>query len=87
MPKFLVEAISQYRMVYVIDTVDAQRATDIVACYSPDEFGQQWLGETILSSREIDDAEAIRVHDEMNDYLKDWTPEMKLARIHKVAKE
>jgi hypothetical protein len=87
MPKYLVEAISQYRMVYVIETENANWAEDTVAAEEAEEFGQQWLGETILSSREIDDAEAIRVHDEMNDYLKSWTPEMKLARIHKVVKE
>lgn len=84
MPKFLVEALSQYRMVYVIDTEKAEWAKDSVVCEEVQEFGQQWLGETIVSSREINDDEVIRVHDELNDYLTEWTREQKLARVHKV---
>ncbi len=84
MPKYLVEALSQYRMVYVIDTENAEWAKDSVAAEEVHEFGQDWLGEMIISAREIDDDEAIRVHDELNDYLKDWTREQKLSRVHKV---
>jgi len=83
MPKYLVEALSQYRMVYVVDTENAEWAKDSVAAEEVQEFGQDWLGETIVSAREIDDDEAIRVHDELNDYLKGWTREQKLARVHK----
>jgi len=83
MPKFLVEALSQYRMVYVVDTEKAEWAKDSVAAEEVQEFGQDWLGETIVSAREVDDDEAIRVHDELNDYLKDWTRQQKLARIYK----
>ena len=83
MPKFLVEALSQYRMVYVVDTEKAEWAMDSVAAEEVQEFGQQWLGETIVSAREVDEDEAIRVHDELNDYLKSWTRQQKLARIYK----
>jgi hypothetical protein len=71
-------------MVYVIDTEKAEWAKDSVVCEEVQEFGQQWLGETIVSSREINDDEVIRVHDELNDYLTEWTREQKLARVHKV---
>ncbi len=87
MPKFLVEALSQFRIVYVIDTEKKDWAEDTVALEETEEFGQMHLGEMIVSSREIDEDEAIRVHDELNDYLKDWSREQKLARIHKVVKE
>ena len=82
MPKFLVEALSQYRMVYVIDTEKKDWAEDTVHMQEADEFGQMHLGEMVVSSREIDDDEAIRVHDELNDYLVEWTREQKLARVH-----
>jgi len=82
MPKFLVEALSQYRMVYVIDTEKKEWAEDTVYMQEADEFGQMHLGEMVVSSREIDDDEAIRVHDELNEYLVHWTREQKLARVH-----
>lgn len=82
MPKFLVEALSQYRMVYVIDTEKKEWAEDTVHMQEAEEFGQMHLGEMVVSSREIDDDEAIRVHDELNEYLVDWTREQKLARVH-----
>lgn len=84
MPKYLVEALSQFRVVYVIDTEKKEWAEDTVHMDEAGEFGQMHLGEMIISSREVDDDEAVRIHDELNDYLKDWTREQKLARIHKV---
>lgn len=83
MPKFLVEALSQYRMVYVIDTEKKEWAEDTVHMEEAGEFGQMYLGEMVVSSREIDDDEVIRVHDELNEYLVGWTREQKLARVHK----
>jgi hypothetical protein len=84
MPKFLVEALSQYRMVYVVDTEKKEWAEDTVHMQEAGEFGQMYLGEMVVSSREIDDDEVIRVHDELNEYLVHWTREQKLARVHKV---
>jgi len=83
MPKFLVEALSQYRMVYVIDTEKKEWAEDTVHMQEAGEFGQMYLGEMVVSSREIDDDEVIRVHDELNEYLVHWTREQKLARVQK----
>lgn len=84
MPKYLVECISQYRMVYVVDTEKKEWAEDTVWAEEAEEFGQMHLGEIVVSSREVDDDECIRVHDELNDYLREWSREQKLARVHKV---
>lgn len=84
MPKYLVEVLSQFRIVYVVETEKKDWAEDTVNMQEAEEFGQMHLGEMVVSSREVDDDEAVRVHDELNDHLKDWTREQKLARVHKV---
>lgn len=84
MPKYLVEALSQYRMVYVIEAETEESAQDTITMDNVNEFGQMHLGEMILSSREVTDGECVRVHDELNEYLSDWTDEMKLSRVYKV---
>lgn len=86
MPKFVVEALSQYRMVYVVEADCVEHAEDSVHLGDATEFGQMHLGEMIVSSREVDDAECLRIHDELNDYLSDWSDEQKLARVYKVNK-
>ena len=83
MPKYLVEALSQYRMVYVVDTDQQDWAEEAVWLEEVPEFGQMHLGEMVISSREVTDEDCVRVHDELNDYLKDWTREQKLARVYK----
>jgi hypothetical protein len=84
MPKYLVEALSQYRMVYVVEADCVEHAEDSVHLGDATEFGQMHLGEMVVSSRQVTDEECIRVHDELNDYLKEWTPEQKLSRVYKV---
>jgi hypothetical protein len=84
MSKFLVEAISQFRIVYVVDTETQSLAEDAVHLEKVEEFGQAHLGEMVVSSRLIDDDEAIRIHDELNSYLIEWTREQKLARVSKL---
>lgn len=86
MPKYLVEALTQYRIVYVVDTDKKEWAEETVWLDEAEEFGQMHLGEIVVSSREVDDDECIRIHDELNDYLVGWTREQKLARVHKVVK-
>ena len=87
MPKYIVEALSLFRIVYAIDTDKKDWAEDTVAMEEVEEFGQMHLGEMIVSSREVDDDELIRIHDELNDYLVAWTREKKLSRVHKVEKK
>lgn len=72
MPKFIVEALSQYRMVYYIESETQEQAELAVNNGDVgDEFGQQHLGEFVISSREVDNKEVIRLFDELNYYLAD----------------
>jgi len=93
MSKFvLVETISQYRMRYVIEVPDnhndgefpctaVQWAEDTVTMEEMKEFSQKWIGETILSSREISKKEIIPLCDEDNVYLKSWTDKQKMNLV------
>ena len=81
----LVEAISQYRMRYVVECDEVEHAADdVVMERIQDEFSQLHLGEVITSSREIDRVEYIKMFDEDNAYLKDWTTEQKFKMIHSI---
>lgn len=85
----MVECVSTFRQRYVIEVPDnhndgefpcsaIQWAEDTVTSEEMKEFSQLWLGETIVSSREVDEKEILRVCDEDNDYCKSWTDEQKL---------
>ena len=83
MPKYLVETVSMFRMRYVIECENAEHAMDEVTM-GIEEFSQKHLGETITSTREVTDDEAIRIFYEDNEYLKDWPPEHALRHVHTV---
>ena len=90
MSKFvLVETISQYRMRYVIEVPDnhndgmyecsaTQWAEDTVSCEDMREFSQKWIGESILSSREVSRDEVLELCDIDNDYCSSWTDDHKI---------
>lgn len=85
----MVEALSQYRMRYVVEVEDdIEHALDEVTMRINDidfeEFSQLHLGETIVSHREIDKAEYLRIFDEDNDYLKDWKKKQKFKFVNKI---
>ena len=81
----LVEAITMYRMRYVVECDDVHHAADEVAMdLMRDEFSQLHLGETISSSREISREEYLRLFNEDNDYLRAWTDEEKFRLVHKI---
>lgn len=86
MPRYLVEALSQHRIVYIVDEEKKEYAEEAVLAEEVEELGQMHLGEMVVSSREIDDVEALRMFHEMNDYLSGWTPEQKMEFINKHAK-
>ena len=71
----LVDCISQYRMRYMVQVPDGQAhwALDTVACEEAKEFSQEWLGETILSHREISEDDALALFKEDNKYASSWT--------------
>lgn len=84
MPKYLVETISSHRMRYVIECESVEHAKDTVTMEEAEEFSQLHLGETITSTRVIDDAEYLRLFDQDNDYLKAWPEEQKFKYVHEV---
>jgi len=84
MPKYLVETIDFFRMRYVIECESAEHAKDVVTMKEAEEFSQLHLNETITSTRVIDDAEYLRLFDEDNAYLKDWSEEQKFNYVHEV---
>jgi hypothetical protein len=80
MPKYLVEAISMFRMRYVVEANNASDAKDEVTMNEGNlhEFSQLHLDETISYAREIDQKEYLRLFDEDNDYLKlSWINKVK----------
>jgi len=83
---YLVECISSHRMVYAIEAESKQAAIDTVEFQDElDEMGQQWIGQTVLSARSVDQAEYLEQFDEINDYLKDMPLERKMSYVHQVA--
>lgn len=77
----LVDAISQYRMRYLVEVPKGKTewAHDAVAMEEAKEFSQKHLGEVITSSRVISELEAIALFKIDNDYLKEWSNEQVLA--------
>jgi hypothetical protein len=80
----LVEAISVFRIRYVIDTDSEEWAADTVTMEEATEVGQKHLEEVIVSIREIDKEEYLRIFDEDNEYVTDIDDERKLSRITKI---
>lgn len=87
--KYLVETISIFRMRYVIEANEESHALDEVVMNEGDlhEFSQHHLDEIISSSREIDDAEYLRLFNKDNDYLKDWPDDRKFNAVNVVVYE
>lgn len=84
MPQYLVEAISMFRIRYVIEAENAEHAKDEVSMNAGDlsEFSQLHINEMITSAREINKAEYLRMFDEDNMYLKDWDEDQKLDFVN-----
>lgn len=86
----MVECISQFRQRYVIEVPDdhndgeypcsaIQWAEDTITSEEMTEFSQKWLGETIISSREVTQEEVLQICDVDNDYCKEWSDEQKIG--------
>jgi hypothetical protein len=87
---YVVTAISQYRMRYVVPiddlrdengNVDHEWAMDSVAMEEVEEFSQEHLGEVVLDVIEEDEEQILARFDKENEYLKSWTTEHKLKHI------
>jgi hypothetical protein len=73
-------------MRYVIEAKNASDAKDEVTMNVGElaEFSQLHIDEMITSARQIDKKEYLRLFDEDNEYLKNWSNEQKLNWINKV---
>jgi hypothetical protein len=87
MPKYLVEAISSFRIRYVIDTENPEYAQDTVVMEEAEEFGQKHLGEQIIGCREVTDEEIPILFFEDHPYLERLGPEKAMKYVHVVTKE
>lgn len=77
----MVEAISQFRMRYMVETPDEhpEYALDDVTMQTAKEFSQEWLGETIVSHRVMGSTEEALVQCDLdNSYCSGWTDEQKI---------
>lgn len=75
---YLVEAVSTFRMRYVVEQPNAEYAMDTVVCQEAKEFSQEHLGEQIVSAREVTEEDILALCDVDNHYCKSWTAEQKL---------
>ena len=87
----MVDCLSQFRIRYCVEVEDdIDHALDEVIMEYDDtkfnEFSQEHLrpSPVILSHREISKEEYLRMFDEDNDYLKDWSEEQKFKFINKI---
>ena len=83
----MVDVLSSFRIRYVVRANTVEDALDEVVMREVDtdfkEFSQKHLDPTaIISHREITEEEYLRVFDEDNEYLKEWTDEQKTGFIN-----
>ncbi len=72
----LVETVSQFRMRYVVELKDSdpsEWALDTVTMNEATEFGQSYIGEHIVSHRDITEQELVELFREDNSHLKSFT--------------
>jgi len=87
----IIDTISQHLVRFVVELEDnehIQNAEDILVDHietdeSFHEFSQKHLGNVILSKREISKEDYLRLFDEDNDYLAEWSVDQKLKFINK----
>lgn len=53
MPLYVVETLQTFRHKYVVECISAEHADDTVVMNEADEFSQMYLGEQIITTREI----------------------------------
>ena len=66
MPLYVVETISTFRNRYVIDCKSLEHAYDTVAMEEADEFSQMYLGEQVVTGREITREEFDHMNQSLN---------------------
>lgn len=69
MPLFLVETVSQFRLRYVVQTDNPESVADTITMQEAEEFGQKYIGETIVSTRQVTSEEIPGLFFEDHPYL------------------
>ena len=89
----VVTAISSYRMRYVMHRDDLQKlnpndpvraiewANDTITMEECEEFSQEHMGEYIVDTAELDEAEVLALFDKDNAYLRDWPASRVIAMV------
>lgn len=80
----LVTTVATFRHTYAFwedQDVDGKGVCDYIGSSNIDEMSQEFLGETVVTYRDVDVAEYLKVFDRENDYLKDWDSEKKINMI------
>lgn len=83
-PLYLVEAISTFRMRYVVSAKSAEHACDTVVLEEAQELSQKHIDENIISVREINRLEYQQIFNQDNDYLSSWDTDKKFSMVHVV---
>ena len=75
----LVETVETFRMRYVVPVPKGKKewALDTVTMDEATEFSQQYIGEQIVSHREISKEELLALMDEDNGFSSEWSEEQK----------
>lgn len=91
MPLYVVETIQTFRHKYVIDCKELSHALDTVAMNEAEEFSQMYLGEQVVTGREITYEEFHRMNAALDEYgdgthyqPESGSPWMGEEMIHKV---
>ena len=89
MKKYLVEVITQHRVRYVVEARNEDDAKDEITLNIDDliELSQLYLGNVIVSSREVTEDKVINIFDKDNPNLKDISHEQKLTFINTIEYE
>ena len=92
MPKFQIETVSIFKVVYTIDAESEEHALDEVAYHTTGgPFDEKWtetyqnhIAENIVSAREISETEFLADFDKNNPALVGWIAEQKLSLVNKI---
>ena len=82
---FIVETISQHRLLYAVKAESREKAESFVLNSSAEEIkemGQNHIGESVFCSYDVDEESYIETFDDINEYLKEWSTEQKLKYIN-----
>jgi hypothetical protein len=96
----VVTTITSHRMRYVMHRDDLQKlnpdlpvdtvewANDTVSSGECEEFSQEYMGEYIVDTVEMNEADMLDLFDKDNDYLSEWTKDQKIELVRRnVVKE